>query len=422
MEAMSEAHDRKDWGKVIAVGEAWVAARDGMHPVSCVHYAQALMAEGRYLDGLRWAEVAWKQTPVEDPLVRIAAGSAYAMALARSGQYDAAKRVLKRMVAIDPTALRGAEVIGTAEDVEAAIADAEEKQGHVLACVSSEWGRAWEMMESRLRLEKHALLPHMRYWDGQPTTERVAVLHEQGIGDCVLMGRWLPALRERCGSLVWHGPKGLWRWIAGLGIEVGTDQMAEVPESLVCWTMSIPKVAGLRKRRGVPHPAAPAALLAERARRQWASGLRIGLCWRGAKVGWHDFERSYPVDAFAPIWDAAPGATFVNLTHEAEVPEGLPFGRATFSDIYETGEVIARCDLVVSVDTSVVHLAGSLGVPTLALVPTVPDWRYQWPVGQTTPFYPSVTVIRRPTAWSERAVLAAADVVRRAASRLTAAA
>ncbi len=52
-----------------------MAARDGMHPVSCVHYAQALMAEGRYLDGLRWAEVAWKQTPVEDPLVRIAAGS-----------------------------------------------------------------------------------------------------------------------------------------------------------------------------------------------------------------------------------------------------------------------------------------------------------------------------------------------------------
>ena len=57
--------------------------------------------------------------------------------------------------------------------------------------------------------------------------------------------------------------------------------------------------------------------------------------------------------------------------------------------------MIAGLDLVVTVDTAVAHIAGSLGVPTLVIVPTVPDWRYAWPAGRTSPFYPSQSVVRR---------------------------
>ena len=59
-------------------------------------------------------------------------------------------------------------------------------------------------------------------------------------------------------------------------------------------------------------------------------------------------------------------------------------------------------DLVVTVDTSVAHIAGSLGIPTLVIAPTAPDWRYEWPKGVREPgstvFYPSVTVLRRTRA------------------------
>ena len=63
--------------------------------------------------------------------------------------------------------------------------------------------------------------------------------------------------------------------------------------------------------------------------------------------------------------------------------------------MYETGELIASLDLVVTVDTLVAHLAGSLGVPTIVIAPTYYDWRYRWPGENGSPFYPSVSVFRQ---------------------------
>ena len=57
--------------------------------------------------------------------------------------------------------------------------------------------------------------------------------------------------------------------------------------------------------------------------------------------------------------------------------------------------MIASLDLVVTVDTLVAHLAGSLGVPTIVIAPTCYDWRYRWPGEQGSPFYPSVSVFRQ---------------------------
>ena len=71
-------------------------------------------------------------------------------------------------------------------------------------------------------------------------------------------------------------------------------------------------------------------------------------------------------------------------------------------DFADTAAVLKQLDLVVSVDTSVVHLAGALGVPAWALIPFSPDWR--WLYGRhDTPWYPSVRLFRQtsPRAWPE---------------------
>jgi ADP-heptose:LPS heptosyltransferase len=62
-------------------------------------------------------------------------------------------------------------------------------------------------------------------------------------------------------------------------------------------------------------------------------------------------------------------------------------------DFLDTARIIARLDLVVTVDTSTAHLAGSLGIPTVVLLPHLPEWR--WGLGGTTPWYPTARLIRQ---------------------------
>jgi len=83
------------------------------------------------------------------------------------------------------------------------------------------------------------------------------------------------------------------------------------------------------------------------------------------------------------------------LSHDADIPASAPFARQKFADIYAAGVAVAKCDMVITVDTSIVHIAGSLGVPTVCLTPTVADWRFAWPHGGTSPFYASITALRR---------------------------
>jgi hypothetical protein len=63
--------------------------------------------------------------------------------------------------------------------------------------------------------------------------------------------------------------------------------------------------------------------------------------------------------------------------------------------VYETGEVLTSLDLVITVDTLIAHLAGSLGIPTIVIAPTYYDWRYRWPGEAGSPFYSSVSVFRQ---------------------------
>jgi len=400
VQTMSHTHDAKQWERCVEIGDAWLREENGRMPaLVCIWYAQSLMGVGRFDDAVPWAKVAAEAiTPetTEEAIGLCAARSTYAQALARVGKFAASKRVLKQMV---ETPIQHPETL--------------EKQGHILLAISDRWRDAWAMHEHRA---SNAALPDgLARWDGV-TQQRVGVLHEQGIGDAVLFARWLPYVAERTGHPVtWFGPeKVLGRWMADLpGVVVG-DRTVD-PKTLVdaaCFAMSLPHLIGCDRSKFVPAPVAPAKLLQHRAHHRISrESIKVGVCWQGSKDGWHDFERSFrPVD-FAPIVDELAGVEFVNLTHDADVPLDAPFAPRVFTDIADTAEVLLSLDLVVTVDTSVAHIAGSLGIPTLVIAPTVPDWRYAWPKGVrepgSSPFYPSVTVLRRPRA-DDLSVIAAA--------------
>lgn len=385
--AMAEAHDAKAWAKCVAVGDAWLEARGVMPALCCVWYAQSLMGVGRYDEAVSWAEIAVKHLPSQTTEQRIAlcaARSTYAQALARVGRFVKAKSILKQMT---QAPIEHPETL--------------EKQGHILLAISDKWKQGWAQHEARL---SNTNLPEgFVRWDGV-SQGRLAVLHEQGIGDAVLFARWLEEAARWTGQdVVWFGPERvLGRWMADLpGVIVGERGDVPTPTDFAIYAMSLPHYLHCERPTQVPPAVAPRSLIEQRAAYSLTPGrMRVGVCWKGSADGWHDFERSFAALEFAPIWAELHGVEFVNLCHGAEVPADAPFVARSFTDIYQTGEEIADLDLVVTVDTSVAHIAGSLDVPTLVLAPTVPDWRYQWPArsGCGSAFYESVTVIRRQRA------------------------
>lgn len=165
--------------------------------------------------------------------------------------------------------------------------------------------------------------------------------------------------------------------------------------------MSLPYLAQCATPSDVPPPFAPDALVRARATRAAGDGTasnpyRVGVCWTSTAANLNKKMRFSP-ERFAEVWAPLNGVEFVNLAHDARVGPNALFGVRRFSDVYETGGVIASLDLVVTVDTLIAHLAGSLGAPTIVIAPTYYDWRYRWPGEHGSAFYSSVSVFRQRT-------------------------
>jgi hypothetical protein len=124
--------------------------------------------------------------------------------------------------------------------------------------------------------------------------------------------------------------------------------------------------------------------------------VRIGIVWAGSSTHGKDEERSIPVDALAPLGDL-PGVAWHSFQMEpgpaAPLPGIVPLAPllANFSD---TAYALSGMDLVITVDTALAHLAGALGMPTLLMLPFVPDFR--WLLERSdSPWYPTMRIYRQ---------------------------
>jgi len=142
---------------------------------------------------------------------------------------------------------------------------------------------------------------------------------------------------------------------------------------------------------------------------------KIGISWRGGLASTRRSLRSIPLARLSPIL-SVPGIDFVSLQYsdpdrevEALRTSGGPevhVWQDAIDDYDETAALVASLDLVVSVQTAIVHLAGALGVPVWALIPAAPEWRYGG-AGASMPWYPSVRLIRQPAPGSWGGVIEA---------------
>jgi Flp pilus assembly protein TadD len=253
-----------------------------------------------------------------------------------------------------------------------------------------------------------------RAWTTEPVRGRtVLVAAEQGFGDTLHFIRYVPALAEAGARVVLRVQQPLHRLLAGFpGVAALSDDAAALaPYDLHVSIMSLPQRLGLHDPMPLKLPyltAAPAAAAAWRARLADLPGRRVGLVWRGNPGFGGDHLRSLPAGALA-VLAAVPGVSFVSLQKDAPAPPPLPMADFTgeLTDFADTAALVAALDLVISVDTSVAHLAGALGQPVWLLNRFDTCWR--WMTGRSDSiWYPAMRLFRQPAPGDWAAPLAEA--------------
>ena len=246
-------------------------------------------------------------------------------------------------------------------------------------------------------------------WNGADVLGRtILVRAEQGFGDAIQFARYLPLIRDAGGKPILVCAPALVPLMQSLPGIQAVPSTGVLPE-FDAWIdqISLPRLFGTTLDT---IPANDAYLRAETDRVQvWRlrlpKGPKVGIAFAGNPKHPADRRRSIPSDLTQMLRDI-PGISFVNLHHgKAARPLGLPDLTQWMTDYAETAALIDTLDLVVTVDTSVAHLAGALGKPVWVLLPHAPDWR--WLLGRTdSPWYRSARLFRQPTPGDWTSVLA----------------
>ena len=208
-------------------------------------------------------------------------------------------------------------------------------------------------------------------WDGSELGGRTILLHtEQGLGDAVQFVRYAPLVAARGGRVILSCQAELTRLFTGVAGVAEVISGQDVPAFDVhCPLLSLPHVMGTRLETipgQTPYLAAPPEIVAEWKNRldDDHEKLRVGLVWAGSPRHKRDRRRSLRLKQLSPL-ARVDGVRFYSLQKgpfaEATTPPAdwdLVDLSAELRTMSDTAAVIQNLDLVIGVDTSVVHLAG----------------------------------------------------------------
>jgi hypothetical protein len=277
--------------------------------------------------------------------------------------------------------------------------------------LAGEFGRGWELYEWRWKKETFTSpkrnFPQPLWLGEEDIAGKTVLLHaEQGLGDTIQFCRYAKLVKALGARVVLEVPKALRGLLSGL---VGMDELIEQGKALPafdyhCPLLSLP-LAFKTDLTNIPSPksylAASPQKCDEWAQRLGAKGKpRVGLVWSGSTS--HNIylkERSLILDQLLP--HLPDHYEYVSLQKEVrEVDRAVLKVRRIrhygdeLNDFTDTAALCELMDLVVSVDTSVAHLAGAIGKTTLVLLPYAPDWR--WLLNRNdSPWYGSVKLHRQ---------------------------
>jgi hypothetical protein len=269
-----------------------------------------------------------------------------------------------------------------------------------LALLQGDYKAGFSTIELRWRIEGNTFpesLKSRKRWGGEPIPGKTLLFNrEQGHGDFLQMVRFLPEVIKysQAKVVIRHHPSMTALLVTSFsGDIILSKQDAEPPPfdqyihlfdlpelmGIDVWSIPnapyiFPSVSGVRAIK----PLIP-------------KGCTVGVAWQGNPEHKNDRHRSIPHDQFMQIFDGFNGSVV-----------SLQKGRSSYpmEDFADTAAIISQLDLVITVDTSVAHLAGAMGKPVWNLITYVPDWR--WMLNRSdSPWYPSMRLFRqaKPGDW-----------------------
>lgn len=296
-----------------------------------------------------------------------------------------------------------------------------------------DYRHGWPLYEARYdsRRQLREVIPPVvasaQWRGGMLNGKHLLVWHEQGMGDEIQFARFLPGLRAKYAvdriTLVCKPP--LTRLLKSLPGVDAVLPLGTAPPAHDLWVLSgsLPghfacTLANLPAR--LPYLYAQAVDIAGWRQRLPDHGrLRVGLVWAGSRWHKNDRNRSLPdLRLLAPLWQV-PGIDFYSLqkgaaddvaeVQAASPPANQPLTHLgpEIADFADSAALLGELDLLISVDTAIVHLAGALGRPCWVLLPWQGcDWRWL-ENGDDSPWYPgSLRLFRQPAASAWPALIA----------------
>lgn len=376
-----------------------------------------------------------------------------AFVLERQGQLEAALAAAQKCVELKPDYPEGFNNLGVAlralhrlDEARAAFRHASELRpdfalahfNHGTICLlAGDYRAGWAGYEWRnLTLPRPPRKFSVPRWDGRRIESKTLLVHaEQGYGDDIQFARFLPLAKELSGAnILLEGPRDLLPLLRSVaGVDVCVAAGSDLPA--YDFEIALPSLPGVLQIELSSLPAnVPYVMLDDAKRAEWRERLnsvvgrisnpsetrvtdglkirstenrRIGIVWQGNPAQSQDVVRSCGLGQFTRLRDV-PGITWFGLQKgefaESQIARNdtgldiIPLG-PYLHDFADTAAAICELDLVITVDTSVAHLAGALGRPVWTLLCHTPDWR--WHLNRTdSPWYPTMRLFRQPT-WGD---------------------
>ena len=285
--------------------------------------------------------------------------------------------------------------------------------------ILGEFERGWREYHYRYqlphttRIERKVQKPR---WDGRPIPGKTLLLHdEQGFGDTFQFMRLTPWVKRQSQAKVVLeiNPQtaSIARRMGGFDVLTLHGELPP-PFDVHVEMMSLPMALGLKLSDLPSEPMPyltpdPERLARWRKRLKDVKGPKVCLVWAGRPTHLNDANRSMTLEMLKPLAEAK--VTFLSIQkgptegHAADPPDGMKFVNLSpeIADFEDTAAILSVADLLISVDSSPVHLAGALGRPAWVMLPFSPDWR--WLMNrEDTPWYPSVRLFRQtaPGDWA----------------------
>lgn len=409
-----------------------VCAEEPGHPEACVLRYQALLKLQRNEEALAEA----------DRAIALVGRNASVLVnrsvpLERLGRFDEAVACLDEALALEPgrrdAMLNRVTVLLQQVRVREAVAGAQEALQRFPDDADLHWSlamgllllgdyeRGWPESEWRTRtiaFRGKVLQLEQPQWQGEDLQGCTIFLHaEQGLGDAIQFVRFVPPVARLARQVLLLVPGPLEALVAQAlpaNCRILPQNSLLPPIDFHCPLMSVPAVLGTTLDKlpaEVPYLHAEPQRVEQWRERLGTAVLKVGVAWSGNPRHVNDHNRSMTLATFRAV--EQPGCRFVTVQPEmrdadrelfASWSQASDLGRE-LGDFRDTAALLQALDVIVTVDTSIAHLAGALGRPVWVLVPHCPDWR--WLLERSdSPWYPTARVYRQPVAGDWASVLA----------------